>query len=162
MKIEWKKCLANGSGNKRVVLSDKKKAKPTANDACTDSITFPELNNNARNRCLQTLYKILASDDCRDAIHLLGKTDFVFSESKILDLCIQIERLLYADNSKDYLKNVRERILILKDKGNPNLKVSIVLGEISVQTFAKSDAKDLADEETKRKIEDGKKWSMNA
>jgi hypothetical protein len=36
------------------------------------------------------------------------------------------------------------------------------LGNIPVQTFAKSDAKDLADEETKKKIEDGKKWSMNA
>jgi SpoU rRNA methylase family enzyme len=88
VKIEWKKCLAGGSGAKRVVLTDKKKTAGQSGTANTDSVTFPELNNNARNRCLQTLYKILASDDCRDAISLLGKTDFVFSESKILDICI--------------------------------------------------------------------------
>jgi hypothetical protein len=50
----------------------------------------------------------------------------------------------------------------LKDKGNPNLKVNVVLGNISVNTFATADAKDLADEETRKKIEDGKKWSMTA
>lgn len=162
MKADWKLQLAGGVKNQRKVLSDKKKPTAQADHADTDSVTFPELNNNARNRCLQTLYKILASPDCRDAIALLGKTEFLFSESKILDQCIQIERLLYADNSKNYLNNCRERILILKDKGNPNLKVNIVLGEVSVEDFAKSDAKDLADEETKKKIEDGMKWSMNA
>jgi transcription elongation factor S-II len=145
-----------------VVLSDKKKTVVGHGSANTESITFPELNNNARNRCLKTLYKILASDDCRDAIALLGRTEFVFSESKILDKCIKIERLLYSDNSKDYLKNVRERILILKDKGNPNLKVSVVLGDVTIEKFSTSDAKDLADEETRKKIEDGKNWSMNA
>lgn len=50
----------------------------------------------------------------------------------------------------------------MKDKGNPNLKVNIVLGEVSIDDFAMSDAKDLADEETKKKIEDGMTWSMNA
>lgn len=108
------------------------------------------------------MYKVLASDDCRDSIALLGKTDFVFSESMILDKCIKIERLLYSDNSKNYLSNVRERILILKDKSNPNLKVNIVLGNISNEHFATASAKDLADAETKKKLEDGMKWSMNA
>ena len=134
----------------------------TSGEADTKSITFPELNSKARNRCLQTLYKILASEDCKDSIALLGNTDFVFSESQILNQCIQIERILFADNSTNYLKNVRERILILKDKGNPNLKVNIVLGKISAEVFAKSEAKDLADDETKKKIEEGKNWSMNA
>lgn len=77
-------------------------------------------------------------------------------------MCIQIERKLYSDSSKDYLSNVRERILILKDRGNPNLKVNIVLGEISTDDFATLEAKDLADEETKKKIQEGKEWSMNA
>ena len=69
---------------------------------------------------------------------------------------------MYSDNTRDYLQNVRERILILKDKGNPNLKVNIVIGEVSLNDFAMSDAKDLADEETRKKIEDGVAWSMNA
>jgi uncharacterized protein YueI len=60
-------------------------------------------------------------------IALLG-LDFVFSETEIMNKCIQIERALYGDSKKDYLGNVRERILILKDKGNPNLKVNIVIG----------------------------------
>ena len=69
---------------------------------------------------------------------------------------------MYSDSSKDYLANVRERILILKDRGNPNLKVNIVLGEISTEDFATLEAKELADEETKRKIQAGKEWSMHA
>lgn len=77
-------------------------------------------------------------------------------------MCIHIERKLYSDSSKDYLSNVRERILILKDRGNPNLKVNIVLGEISTEDFATLDAKELADDETKKKIQAGKEWSMNA
>lgn len=95
-------------------------------------------------------------------IALLGLEDFVFSESEIMNMCIQIERSLYGDSSKDYLQNVRERILILKDKGNPNLKVNIVIGQVSLEEFCTADAKDLADAETKKKIEDGKNWSMNA
>jgi len=86
----------------------------------------------------------------------------MFSESEILTMCIHIERKLYSDSSKDYLSNVRERILILKDRGNPNLKVNIVLGEISTDDFATLEAKDLADDETKKKIQAGKDWSMSA
>jgi transcription elongation factor S-II len=162
VKALWKVCLAGGEIAKRVVLSDKKKTTTSGQDANTDSISFPDLNNPTRNRCLQTLYKILACDDCRDMIALIGKSDYVFSESDILNKCIQIERLMYSDNTRDYLQNVRERILILKDKGNPNLKVNIVIGEVSLNDFAMSDAKDLADEETRKKIEDGIAWSMNA
>lgn len=77
-------------------------------------------------------------------------------------MCIQIERKLYSNSSKDYLSNVRERILILKDRGNPNLKVNLILGEVSTDDFATFEAKELADAETKRKIQEGKDWSMNA
>jgi hypothetical protein len=94
-------------------------------------------------------------------IALLGLDDFVFSESEIMTKCIQIERTLYGDK-KEYLNNVRERILILKDKGNPNLKVSIVVGTISIEEFCTAAAKDLADDETKKKIQDGLDWTMKA
>ena len=77
-------------------------------------------------------------------------------------MCIHIERKLYSDSSKEYMSNVRERILILKDKGNPNLKVNIVLGEVSTEDFATLEAKELADDETKKKIQEGKEWSMHA
>jgi transcription elongation factor S-II len=91
VKQEWKVLLAGGdsqSASKRVVLSDKKKSPPRASMVQSGGINFPDLNNSARNRCLQTLYGILASDDTKNLIALQGRTDFVFSESEILTLSI--------------------------------------------------------------------------
>ena len=61
-----------------------------------------------------------------------------------------------------YLKQVRNRILILKNKDNPALKAHVVLGNVSIADFITKEAKDLLPEELRKKMDEGKLWSMKA
>jgi hypothetical protein len=104
---------------------------------------------------------VLASPEARKLIAEIDP-EYQFSESKVLNTAISIERRLWADVERVYVKFIRERILILKDKNNPTLKAALVLGTVSIDDFCTKEAKDLADEETKKKLEEGKNWSMRA
>lgn len=164
MKNEWKKCLTSGKRNSAVKAVVKKKPKRKeivrlTFEASTGNL--PDLRENNRNRALKTFYGLLSSEE---AVNLAkdAEPEFEFSNSLALERAIDIERHLYADTSRNYVEAIRERILILKNKNNPGLKAALLLGSVSVQDFAEKDATELADEKTRKKLQEGKEWSMKA
>lgn len=124
-------------------------------------VDLPNLKDSNRNRALKTIFTVLTSKEARETVEELSP-GYQFIEGKILDIALNIERKLWGDSSRVYLKFIRERILILKDKNNPTLKAALILGTVSIDDFVIKDPKDLADEETKKKLEEGKNWSMKA
>lgn len=123
--------------------------------------SLPDLRDANRNRALKSFYNLLSSQQARD-MALDADPDFEFTTSIALNKAIEIERMLYADTSRKYIDLIRERILILKNKNNPELKASVLLGSVSIEDFVEGSAHDLADEKTKRKLKEGKEWSMKA
>jgi len=124
-------------------------------------VDLPNLKDPNRNRALKTIFTVLSSKEARETVEELSP-GFQFIEAKILDIAINIERKLWGNTSKVYLKFIRERILILKDKNNPTLKAALILGTVTIDDFVTKEPKDLADEETKKKLEEGIQWSMKA
>lgn len=122
---------------------------------------LPDLRDSNRNRALRTFYGLLSSEE---AVNLAkdADPDFQYSNSVALEKAIDIERHLYADTSRKYIEAIRERILILKNKNNPGLKAALLLGSVFVRDFAEKDATELADEKTRKKLQEGKEWSMKA
>ena len=80
----------------------------------------------------------------------------------MLELALNVERMIWANAGDPYLKQVRTRILVLKNKDNPALKAHLILGNVAIEDFVTKEAKDLLPEETKKRMEDGKLWSMKA
>jgi hypothetical protein len=57
---------------------------------------------------------------------------------------------------------MRERVLMLKNKLNQELKIGLLTGSVSVEDFATKDALDLEAPEVKKRIEEGFQWKMKA
>lgn len=123
--------------------------------------TLPDLRDSNRNRALKTFYDLLSSEEAKNMAKD-ANPDFNFISNIALKKAIEIERSLYADTGRKYIDLIRERILILKNKNNPGLKAAVLLGSVSVKDFVEGDAHDLADEKTKKKLQEGKEWSMKA
>lgn len=60
-----------------------------------------------------------------------------------------------------YLEKIREKVLQLKDVGNPDLKVKVLMNEVSVTLLVTGDPESL-NENIKKMKEDAKEWVEGA
>jgi len=51
---------------------------------------------------------------------------------------------------------------MLKNKLNPELKIALLTGELSIEDFATKEASELANSETKKRMKEGFEWKMKA
>jgi hypothetical protein len=69
---------------------------------------------------------------------------------------------LYAKHHQNYAKHARERVLILKNKLNPELKLALLSGELSARDFVSKEPHELESTETKKKMKEGYEWKMKS
>lgn len=69
---------------------------------------------------------------------------------------------LYAKHHVNYMKVARERILMLKNKQNQELKFALLTGNLSIEDFISKEAHELESAETKKRMEEGYQWKMKA
>ena len=62
----------------------------------------------------------------------------------------------------DYNNFARERVLMLKNRLNQQLKYGLLEGSLSIFDFVTKDARDLESDEIKKKMEEGHQWKMKA
>ncbi|CAG8558334.1 11227_t:CDS:2, partial [Paraglomus occultum] len=106
----------------------------------TDNISGPFVGDSRRDRCIELLYNAMAFDSSNDS-----KT--------ILERAIKIEKTVLdqfgGKQEKEYRDKLRSLILNLKDKKNPELRASVVSGELPVTKFCTMSKEDMASEEKK-------------
>lgn len=56
----------------------------------------------------------------------------------------------------------RERILMLKNKLNPELKIALLTGQLTPYDFAYKESNELESAETKKRMKEGYEWNMKA
>lgn len=69
---------------------------------------------------------------------------------------------MYQKHPADYIKFARERVLLLKNRLNQQLKYGLLEGSLTIEEFATKDSHDLASEESKKRMEEGHQWKMKA
>jgi Transcription factor S-II (TFIIS), central domain len=69
---------------------------------------------------------------------------------------------MYRNHPDDYSKFARERVLLLKNKLNRQLKSFLLEGSLSIEDFVTKDASELESEESKKRLEEGHQWKMKA
>ena len=60
------------------------------------------------------------------------------------------------------MKFMRERVLMLKNKLNQQLKFGLLAGNISVEDFVTKDPIELESAENKKRLEEAAQWKMKA
>lgn len=69
---------------------------------------------------------------------------------------------MYLNHKDDYIKFARDRVLLLKNRLNQQLKYGLLEGSLSIEEFATKETHELASEESKKRMEEGHQWKMKA
>ena len=116
-----------------------------------------------RANAVETLVKLLYSPEVKTKLAERGsKVDF--SIRNVLDLALRIEGAIYYHSMKktDYVKEVRDRILLLNHKKSINLKFELFEELLTPEEFATKDTQELEPDDIKKRLQIGKDWYMKS
>ncbi|KAL1926290.1 hypothetical protein VTP01DRAFT_5987 [Rhizomucor pusillus] len=153
---KWKDDVQSASNNKKTESSATKPAeKPsppplarkesTSSEPSTprtiksDEVTFDSTGNGPRDKTIELLYSAVALGSYADADLLLNRA-------------LAIEKFIFTDFggvNEGYKGKVRSLTLNLKSKSNPDLRESVVSGELSVDKLCRMSVEEMASEEAK-------------
>jgi len=116
-----------------------------------------------RATALENLFKLLYTDEMR-ALLKERKSKFPFSVRTAFDLACRLEGAIYYHSRKkqDYLKQVREKILLLKSKRSSNLKYELFEELLTADEFATKELSELEPEDQKKKHQISRDWFMKS
>ena len=117
-----------------------------------------------RNSALRKLFSLFNSEETWKQINAnwQNEQDKPGVED-LVNLVVALERKINnKETDMSYMKFVRQRYLLLSDKKNPMLKISLLKGDISLENFVNKEPAELAPDEIKRKLKEGKDWKMRA
>lgn len=121
-----------GSGSATPASNGKSEVRTAKSDGVKISVS----GDITRDKCIELIYDGLACDSA-------APTDLILGRAK------GVEQAVFAQfgSSKEYKGKVRSLFVNLKDKGNPNLRESIVSGELSPEKFSKMTSEEMMSEE---------------
>lgn len=121
-----------GSGSVTPASNGKSEVRTAKSDGVKISVS----GDITRDKCIELIYDGLACDSA-------APTDLILSRAK------GVEQAVFAQfgSGKEYKGKVRSLFVNLKDKGNPNLRESVVSGELSPEKFSKMTSEEMMSEE---------------
>ncbi|KAI6131752.1 transcription elongation factor [Pisolithus croceorrhizus] len=105
--------------------------------AKSDGVKISVAGDATRDRCIELIYDGLACDSA-------APTDLILSRAKGVEQAVFAQ---FGSTNGEYKGKVRSLFVNLKDKGNPNLRESIVSGELSPEKFSKMTSEEMMSEE---------------
>ncbi|KAI6127243.1 transcription elongation factor [Pisolithus croceorrhizus] len=105
--------------------------------AKSDGVKISVAGDTTRDRCIELIYDGLACDSA-------APTDLILSRAKGVEQAVFAQ---FGSTNGEYKGKVRSLFVNLKDKGNPNLRESIVSGELSPEKFSKMTSEEMMSEE---------------
>lgn len=116
-----------------------------------------------RASAVETIVKQLYSPEVKSKLKERGsKVDY--SIRNVLELALRIEGAIYyhAFKKHDYVKEVRDRIMLLSHKKSINLKFDLFEELLSPEEFATKDTQELEPDDIKKRLQIGKDWYMKS
>lgn len=123
--------LASGS------VTPASNGKSEVRTAKSDGVKISVSGDTMRDRCIELIYDGLACDSA-------APTNLILSRAKGVEQAVFAQ---FGRTSPEYKGKVRSLFVNLKDKGNPNLRESIVSGEVSPEKFSKMTSEEMMSEE---------------
>ncbi|KAI6043651.1 transcription elongation factor [Pisolithus marmoratus] len=111
--------------------------KSEARTAKSDGVKISVCGDTTRDRCIELLYDGLACDSA-------APTDLILGRAKGVEQAVFAQ---FGSTNGEYKGKIRSLFVNLKDKGNPNLRESIVSGELSPEKFSKMSSEEMMSEE---------------
>ena len=116
-----------------------------------------------RTNAVETILKQLYSPEMKTKLLERG-SKVEYSIRNVLDLALRIEGAIYYHSIKkhDYVKEVRDRILLLSHKKSINLKFELFEELLTPEEFATKDTQELEPDDIKKRLQNGKDWYMKS
>ncbi|KAK9761258.1 transcription elongation factor TFIIS [Basidiobolus ranarum] len=84
-------------------------------------------------------------------------------ETQLLQKAVKIESEIFSEENEinhEYKSKIRSKVLNLKDPNNPDLRKSVILGDLSAKEFSELSGEDLASDERKKENEEMRKEGL--
>lgn len=143
------------------ILAEQKRKGNESNGKSAASV-LPDLKDNNRNMVLKKLAGELNSADILVKLKEQDPESIYLDPSKLRDFIVNIENEMYKYAKDNYLRYARERVLMLSNKNNQQLKFALLEGDLTIQDFISKDSIELESEETKKRIQEAGQWKMKA
>lgn len=110
---------------------------PTVRTSKTDGIKTGTLGDVTRDKCAEMIYDALASDSG-------APSEQIFSRAIAVESSVYSE---FGDVNANYKNKIRRLFHNLKDKSNPRLRESVVMGDLAVTKFCGMTVQEMASED---------------
>lgn len=123
-----------------------------------------------RGMAVQNLTKQLYSDEIKQKlVESKAKVDYRFEAALLMAVKLEAGKLftnlaIHQKSAKkhDYLKEIRERLMILNNKKLQDVKCDLFLGLITPEEFANRDAHEFEPEDVRKRLQSGREWYMQS
>ncbi|KAJ2746266.1 transcription elongation factor TFIIS [Coemansia sp. BCRC 34301] len=116
----------------------------------SDEATIPQTGDSVRDKCAELLYNSLAIDSNADS-ELLAKRASAIEST-------EFEKA--ASTTTAYRARIRSLCLNLRDKKNPDLRINLAEGDLTVERFCSMTSEEMASKELKETIEQMKEENL--
>lgn len=108
---------------------------------------LPELNDTHRNHALKRFVDLFSDKEVKHKVFTLDP-NFDINSQVILNKCLSMEREICSftteNEGQNYIGFIRNRILLLKEKSNLDLRVRIIMDDLSIEDFVKASIEELS------------------
>lgn len=125
-------------------------------------MTFPDLNDANRSQAIQRLAAELASPEMLAKLKEDDPSNLYLDPSHMSEFISAIEKEIWTNHRDNYNKYARERVLVLMNKSNQQLKSALLHGDLSVEDFVSKTPVELENPETRKRILEAQSWKMKA
>lgn len=125
-------------------------------------LQLPDLKDGNRNHALKKLAEELSSADTLAKLRESDPESKYLDPLQLSDYLVSLEAEMYKHHKNDYSRFARERVLLLKNKLNQQLKYGLLEGSLSILEFATKESHELESAEIKKLMEEGHQWKMKA
>lgn len=125
-------------------------------------LRLPDLQDSNRNQVLKKLAEELASSEVLAKLKEDDPTCANLDVARLTELITDIENEMWERHPDNYFRFARERVLMLKNKSNQQLKFSLLQAQLSVEDFVTKEPNELESAEKKKVMEAAHNWKMQS
>lgn len=125
-------------------------------------LQLPDLKDGSRNHALKKLGEELSSPDTLAKLRESDPESRYLNPIELSEFVVALEAEMYRIHKNDYTRFARERVLLLKNRLNQQLKYGLLEGSLTIEEFATKDSHELESDEIKKMMEQGHQWKMKA
>lgn len=125
-------------------------------------LQLPELKDGTRNFALKKLAEALSAEETLAKLRESDPQSKYLNPAELSRFIVALEQEIFKHHAHDYAQFARERVLMMKNRLNQQLKYGLLEGTLTILEFATKDSKELESDEIRKMMEEAHKYGMAA